>query len=85
MDNYECKLTTIDNPYDPFEQFTLWHLFDKEKGYNSCERLMRLAKISDDMTQKEYDEEIERAIDRLIELDLTDTFIKVTRKLQSED
>ena len=28
-----CMLTTIDNPFDPFEQFTSWMLFDKEKGY----------------------------------------------------
>lgn len=73
-------LTTIDNPYDPFDQFTNWLLFDKEKGYNSCEKIARLAKVSDDMSQKEIDEETERAIDRLIELDFTDTFTKVTKK-----
>ena len=31
----KCMLTTFDNPYDPFEQFTLWFLFDVEKGYNT--------------------------------------------------
>ena len=25
-------LTTFDNPFDPFEQFTSWFMFDEEKG-----------------------------------------------------
>ena len=24
----KCMLTTVDNPYNPFEQFTSWFLFD---------------------------------------------------------
>ena len=72
----EAMLTTFDNPYDPFEQFTLWLMFDKEKGYNTSERLMRLANITDDMSQIEIDEEVDRAMDRLIELDFTNTFKK---------
>lgn len=27
----DCRLTTFDNPFDPFEQFTQWFLFDVEK------------------------------------------------------
>ena len=73
-------LTTIDNPFDPFEQFTSWRLFDLEKGYNSCERLARIANISDDLSQKEIDEEIERAIDRIIELDILNVYKKVSRE-----
>ena len=72
-------LTTIDNPFDPFEQFTSWMLFDKEKGYDSSERLMRIANISDDMTQKEVDEEIERAIDEIIKYDFRNIYKKVKR------
>ena len=78
----ECKLTTIDNPFDPFEQFTSWMLFDKEKGYDSSERLMRIAKISDDMTEKEIDEEIERAIDEIIKYDFINVYKKVTRDIK---
>lgn len=75
----EYMLTTFDNPYNPFDQFNEWLMFDKEKGYDSCERLMRLANISDEMTQKEIDEEVDRAMDRLIDLDITNTFTKVKR------
>ena len=69
-------LSTIDNPYDPFEQFDSWLLFDKEKGYNSCEILARTVKLSDDMTEKEINEETERAIDQIIKFDPLNVFIK---------
>jgi hypothetical protein len=76
----DCMLSTIDNPFDPFEQFTSWFMFDVEKGYYSCSRLARIAKFSDEMTQKEIDDENERAIDEIIKYDFTNTYIKVTRK-----
>lgn len=75
MDN-EFMLTTVDNPYNPFEQFTLWNLFDKENGYNTCERLARIMNISDDMTQKEEDEEYNRAADAIIKYDFLDIYKK---------
>ena len=75
----ECMLTTFDNPYDPFEQFSLWFLFDVEKGYNTCSYLARVAKLSDDFSQKETDEEIERAIDEIIKYDFMNIYKKVFR------
>jgi hypothetical protein len=72
-------ITTFDNPYNPFDEFNLWLMFDKEKGYNSCERMMRLANITEDMTQIEIDAECDRAMDRLIELDFTNTFPRFFR------
>ena len=77
---YEFMLTTFDNPFDPFEQFASWLLFDKEKGYNSCEKLARIAQISDDFTQKEIDEEVERAIDEIIFYDFMNIYKKVKRQ-----
>ena len=75
----DCRLTTIDNPFDPFEQFTSWYLFDAEKGYNTCSRLARIANISDDMSQNEIDEETERAIDEIIKYDFLNIYTKVYR------
>ena len=57
---YQCRLTTFDNPFDPFEQFTSWLLYDKEKGYNTSEYLARIVNVSSDMSEKEENEEIER-------------------------
>lgn len=78
--NNDCRLTTFDNPFDPFEQFTSWNLFDVEKGYNTCCYLARIAQVSEDMSEKEEFEEIERAIDEIIKNDFLNIYKKVYRK-----
>ena len=77
----KCMLTTIDNPFDPFTEFVSWFLFDVEKGYNSCSRLARIARTSDQLTEKENEEEIERAIDEIIKFD----FMNIYKKIKKED
>lgn len=76
--NVDCMLTTHDNPYNPFEQFNLWFMFDIEKGYNTCGHLARIAQITDDMAQAEVDKETERAIDSIIANDFLNIYKKVT-------
>ena len=73
-----CMLTTFDNPYDPFEQFTSWFLFDVEKGYNTCSYLGRIARTSDQLSEEENELEIERAIDEIIKYDFRNIYKKVT-------
>lgn len=75
----KVALTTVDNPFDPFEQFTSWLLFDKEKGYNTCEYLARIAHTSDQLSDEENDAEVERAIDEIIKYDIFDIYKKVTQ------
>ncbi|MFR0889363.1 MAG: hypothetical protein ACLSGW_00460 [Clostridium sp.] len=70
-------LTTIDNPFDPIEQFTSWFMFDNEKGYNSCSYLSRIARTSDELSDEENNEEIERAIDEIIKYDLNNVYKKI--------
>ena len=82
MEN-NCMLTTFDNPFDPFEQFTSWFMFDVEKGYNSCAYLARIAKLTDDMTDQEVSDEIERAIDEIIQYDFANIYKKVKKVPQT--
>lgn len=77
----QCMLTTVDNPYNPFDDFTAWFSFDTEKGYNSCSLLMRIAQVSDEMTDVEENMEIERAINDIIKYDFRDVYKKVSREL----
>ena len=79
--NYECMLTTVDNPFDPFEQFDEWLMFDIEKGYNTCGMLDRMSDVTNDLSQKEVDREIEKAIDEIIKCDFLDIYKKVKRRV----
>lgn len=72
-------LTTHDNPYDPFEQFDSWDMFDREKGYNSCSYLARIARTSDQLTDQENAKEVERAIDEIIKYDFQNIYKKVSK------
>lgn len=74
----KCMLTTFDNPYNPFEQFISWFLFDVEKGYNTCSYLGRIARTSDQLSEEENELEIERAIDEIIKYDFRNIYKKVT-------
>lgn len=76
----ECRLTTIDNPFDPFTQFDDWLMFDIEKGYNSCGRLDRIVALSDEMSETEINIEVERAIDEIIKYDVLNIYKKVTKQ-----
>lgn len=78
-----CALTTFDNPYDPFEQFSDWFLFDMEKGYNTCAYLARIARTSDQFTDEENECEVERAINEIIRYDFMNIYKKVSRKKEA--
>lgn len=73
----KCMLTTFDNPFDPFTQFNDWYLFDIEKGYCSCSYLASIANTSYELSDKENDYEIERAIDEIIKYDFMNIYKKV--------
>ena len=64
----QYALTTFDNPYDPFDDFDRWMLFDEEKSYGTMSYLGRIARTSDELTDEENNKEVERAIDEIISM-----------------
>jgi hypothetical protein len=80
MATVECRLTTVDNPYDPFKEFDSWFLYDVEKGYNSSALLDRVADTSPELTDDETNEIIEQAIDRIIKYDFMNIYKKVKKE-----
>lgn len=78
-----CMLTTVDNEFDPFEEFIPWFLYDTEKGYNCCARVARIANFTDDMSVEEAFAENERAIDEIIANDFLGIYKKKTKEVSS--
>lgn len=78
----EFMLTTIDNPFDYFEDFQAWFTYDVTNGYYCCNLLARFANLTDEMTQKERDQEIERAIDEIILHDFRNIYKKVSKEME---
>lgn len=73
----QCMLTTFDNPYNPFTNFSEWFLFDTQQGYNTCNYLSRVADLPNDLSEEEQKEATEMAIDQII----TDDFLNIYKKV----
>ena len=62
------RVTTADNPFNPFTEWDEWYFYDLSKGYSTCERLDRLSNTSSQLSDELNNEELEQAIDQLIEI-----------------
>lgn len=77
IEKRRCMITTIDNPYNPFTQFSQWYMFDQDKGYCTCSYLDRVSFTSSQLSDEENARELERAIDEIIKLDFRMIYRKV--------
>ena len=62
------RVTTTDNPFNPFTEWDEWYFYDLSKGYSTCERLDRLSNTSSQLSDELNNEELEQAIDQLVEI-----------------
>ena len=85
----EVMLSTIDNPYNPFDNFEEWYSYDEMKARQEdrptcCGYLARVSMVADDISDNEFNQVMNDVIDEICELNLSGKFIKVTRKQASE-
>ncbi|MCI6883140.1 MAG: hypothetical protein MR841_08865 [Lactobacillus johnsonii] len=62
------RVTTTDNPFNPFTEWDEWYFYDLSKGYSTCERLDRLSNTSSQLSDELNNEELEQAIDQMVEM-----------------
>jgi hypothetical protein len=75
----EFMLSTIDTPYSPFIDYDLWFAWDSVKGYNTSSFLARIANVSNDLSDLDYNTAIEEAIDEIVKENVLGLYIKVAR------
>lgn len=78
-------LSTVDNPFNPFENFRDWWNYDTEHNYDCCAILSRLVVDSNDMLDSEKQILIEAAINRFIEADPIGLYIKVVDEVSDQN
>lgn len=77
-------LSTRDNPFNPFDDFDKWLVFDIQHGYNSCGLLSRVANAPNEMTLTEETRIINDAINQILRDDVLDLYIKVSRDIPEQ-
>lgn len=81
----ESMLTTVDNPYNPFDSFDAWYSFDEAAGYHTTAFLARIAKTSYEISDADYSLAIEDAIDEIMKENVLGLYRKVSREVVDEE
>lgn len=85
----EAMLTTTDNEWDPFDNFAEWYCKDlllamQQNRRSASGYLAIIMSCSDDVSDNEFNQVMNDAIDEIVALDLSGTFKKVTREPKPE-
>lgn len=74
-------LTTVDNPHSPFDDWDAWYLFDLHAGYHTPGLLARIAVVSHELSEKDFNLAIDQAIDEIVRENVSGVHKKLTREV----
>ena len=75
----DTMLTTIDNPYNPFDHFDEWFNWDFIAGYNTCSKVSRICYDSYELSPKEREEIYRDAALDILDNDPTGKYTLICR------
>lgn len=71
-------LTTIDNPYNPHDEYDKWYRWDTANGYHTTSYLARLLPFIDEETEVEdIDEHRTLAMWEIMMMDESNTYVLI--------
>lgn len=71
-------LTTVDNPFNPFTQYAEWATWDEACGYHTNSLLARVARVSDELSEADFDVAYENAVDEIVRENVNGLYRKVS-------
>lgn len=77
-----ARITTIDNPHDPFDDYPAWYTYDTSFGYNTSALLARIAVVSDELSDAQQEQAIRDAIDEMIRENVSGKYRIVEREVE---
>lgn len=77
----ESMLTTVDNPFNPFENYNEWYAYDSHAGYHTPEFLARILISSSELSDADEVLANELAIDEIVNENVLGIYRKVSREL----
>ena len=76
----ESMLTTIDNPFSPFDEWEAWFAYDISHGYHTASYLARIVVSSEELSEADRFLAITQAIDEIVKENINGMYKKVTRE-----
>lgn len=73
----KIMLTTVDNPFSPFDDFNSWYAYDVQSGYHTSSFLARILVDSDQLSEPDQDRALELAIDEIIKENVNGVYKKI--------
>jgi len=80
----ESMVSTIDNPYNPFEDFDSWYAYDEQAGYHTTGFVSRIIATSPELSKPDQDLAYEQAIDEILRENVSGIYIRVSREVSEE-
>lgn len=85
VDDRECMLTTVDNPFSPFTQWNDWLRYDRDQGYYTNEYLARIAETDDLLSNEQNEEAIRVAMEEIVNENPTKLWVIVYKDTKNSD
>ena len=75
----QTMITTMDNPFSPFDNYVAWNNWDIMHGYHTSALLARVVVTSDEISEEDQNSALREGMDEIVSNNLSGVHILVSR------